>query len=126
MKIQVHLGVHKTATTFIQSQLHETRSLLVEGGIGYAGIWIVRRQFTRYFDRLAWIDAVWQRLTRPYLRRKFETMLASHRKATSFILSDENILGLISANYWTGRLYGQAGRRVAMLQDIAKGHDINY
>lgn len=126
MKIQVHLGVHKTATTFIQSQLHETRSLLAEGRIGYAGIWVVRRQFTRYFDRLAWFDSIWKWLTRPYLARKLDAILAGYARSDTFILSDENLLGLISANYWTRRLYSQAGRRVAMLEAAAKGHDINY
>jgi hypothetical protein len=126
MKIHIHLGVHKTATTFIQSQLHETRLLLQRSGIAYAGIWIVRRQFTRLFDRLAWFDPLWKWLTRPYLGRKLATILAGQPNAATFILSDENLLGLISANHWTGRLYPQAGRRVAMLEAMARDHDRHY
>ena len=126
MKIHVHLGVHKTATTFIQSQLHETRASLAGGGIGYAGIWLVRRHFTRFFDRLAWLDPLLWWLTRPYLRRKLDLILAKHAAADSFILSDENLLGLISANHWTRRLYPQARRRAAMLQAIADRHDLHY
>lgn len=127
MKIQVHLGVHKTATTFIQSQLHDNRSLLAGGRIGFAGIWAVRRQFTSLFDRLAWFDGVAAPIVRAQLQKCFGRMLNQHaRSADTFILSDENILGLISANYWTSRLYPQAGRRVAMLETIARGHELHY
>ena len=38
MKILVHLGVHKTATTFIQSQLANNRAELSGKGYGVAGI----------------------------------------------------------------------------------------
>lgn len=126
MKIHVHLGVHKTATTFIQSQLHDNRALLAGGQIGFAGIWAVRRQFTNAFDRLSWLEPIWRRVTRPRLARKLQAILANHKKAETFILSDENLLGLISANYWLGRLYPRAGLRVRMLDDLLKGHDVRY
>jgi hypothetical protein len=125
MKIHVHLGVHKTATTFIQSQLHDNRSLLAEGHTGFAGIWSVRRQFTNSFDRLSWFDPVWRKLTRPWLARRLDAVLA-HKKVRTFILSDENLLGLISANYWFGRLYPYAGGRVRILDSLLGGHDIRY
>jgi len=127
MKIHVHLGVHKTATTFIQSQLHEAQALLAAGRIGFAGIWTVRRRFTQMFDRLAWFDPVWKPFVRAYLRRHLnDILLPQERKVDTFILSDENLLGLIFVNYWTGRLYPHAGRRVRMLSDIARDHDLHY
>jgi hypothetical protein len=126
MKIHVHLGVHKTATTFIQSQLHDNRPLLTSGQIGFAGIWAIRKRFTRPFDRLSWIDAIWRPLTRPYLARKLHAILGAQKKAKTFILSDENLLGLISANDWFGRLYPNAGVRVAILDSLLKGHDVRY
>jgi hypothetical protein len=126
MKIHVHLGVHKTATTFIQSQLHDSRSLLAEGQIGFAGIWSVRKQFTNAFDRLSWFDPVWWKLTRPRLARKLNAILSHHKKAQTFILSDENLLGLIAGNYWFGRLYPAAGGRVRILDSLLAGHDVRY
>jgi hypothetical protein len=82
MKVLVHLGVHKTATTFIQSQLANNRQALAEKGFGIAGIWAVRKRFTNLFDRLAWFDPVWRSLTRPTLagmRTKIlESVLAGH------------------------------------------------
>jgi len=126
MKIHVHLGVHKTATTFLQSQLYDNRSLLAGGKIGFVGIWAIRRQFTNAFERLSWLEPVARRLTRPRLKQKLDIILASQKKASTFILSDENILGLISANYWFGRLYPRAGVRVRMLDGLLAGHDTRY
>lgn len=126
MKIHVHLGAHKTATTFIQSQLHDNRALLQAGHVGFAGIWTIRRDFTNHFDRLSWLDGLWRPLTRRYLARKLDRILEADRSASTFILSDENLLGLISANYWFGRLYPQAAIRVRMLDGLLKRHDTRY
>ncbi|MBL0370984.1 hypothetical protein JJB09_02990 [Rhizobium sp. KVB221] len=126
MKIHCHLGVHKTATTFIQSQLSENRAQLAAGGIGYAGIWTIRKHFTNAFDRLSWFDPVWRPLVRPYLRKRLDALLQQHAKGETFILSDENLLGLISANYVTRRLYPRAGARVAMLDGLLRPHDVHY
>ena len=126
MKIHVHLGVHKTATTFIQSQVHESQSLLAAGQIGFAGIWAVRRQFTNAFDRLSWFDPVAKPLIRPRLAEKLDALLAGQKKAKTFILSDENILGLISMNYWLGQIYPRAGARVRLLDSLLAEHDVRY
>jgi hypothetical protein len=126
MKVHVHLGVHKTATTFIQSQLHDNRTLLADGDVGFAGIWAIRRQFTNSFDRLSWFDPVWSKVTRPQLASKLNVVLANHGKAQTFILSDENLLGLISTNYWLGRLYPRAGSRVRILDSLLRGYGTRY
>lgn len=126
MKIHVHLGVHKTATTFIQSQLHDNRLALKKGRIGCAGIWAVRKRFTREFDRLSWFDPVWRSITRPRLKRRLDSLLAEADGAGTFILSDENIIGLIAANYWLGRLYPRAGARVSILDRLLNGHEARY
>jgi hypothetical protein len=125
-RMHVHLGVHKTATTFIQSQLHEHREVLAERGIGYARIADVRNQFTMLFDRFAWADAVGGALTRPMLARRLEQLIQAHGKGSSFILSDENLLGLIAANYRTGRLYPGARRRLMMLDALLRGRQPRY
>ncbi|WP_137158330.1 hypothetical protein [Rhizobium sp. FKL33] len=126
MRVNVHLGVHKTATTFIQAQLHDHRSLLADGSIRYAGISAVRHNFTTLFDRLAWTDALGGAASRPYLGRRLEALIRSQGRGDTFILSDENLLGLISANYWTGRLYPGAGRRLRMLDAMLKGKEARY
>jgi hypothetical protein len=126
MKVLVHLGVHKTATTFIQSQLANNRPALAEKGFGMSGIWAVRRRFTNLFDRLAWFDPVWRFLTRPALRRRLERLMAETEGANTFLLSDENLTGTIAANYFFGRLYPWAGMRTKMLAGVLAGHDAHY
>lgn len=126
MKVLVHLGVHKTATTFIQSQLANNRQALAEKGFGMAGIWAVRKRFTNTFDRLAWFDPFWRFLTRPRLRRRFDKLAGEAPHAHTFLLSDENLTGTIAANYLFGRLYPWAGMRARMLAGILAGHDTHY
>lgn len=126
MRVNVHLGVHKTATTFIQAQLHDHRSMLAEGRIRYAGISAVRRSFTSLFDVLAWTDRLGAAATRPLLARRLDALIRGQGRGDTFILSDENLLGLISANYWTGRLYPGAHRRLRMLDSLLKGSEARY
>ncbi|MGV3548467.1 hypothetical protein [Rhizobium sp.] len=126
MKVLVHLGVHKTATTFIQSQLANNRPALAEKRFGMAGIWAVRRRFTNAFDRLAWFDPFWRFLTRPALRKRFDRLLAETPGADTFLLSDENLAGTLDANYVFGRLYPWARMRTKMLEGVLKGHDTHY
>lgn len=126
MKVLVHLGVHKTATTFIQSQLANNRQALAKKGFGMAGIWAVRKRFTNLFDRLAWIDPVWRFLTRPALRRRLETILGENEGIHTFLLSDENLAGTIGANYFFGRLYPFAGMRARILAGVLAEHDVRY
>jgi hypothetical protein len=126
MKILVHLGAHKTATTFIQSQLANNRAELATKGYGVAGIWVVRRKFTNLFDRLSYFDPVWRFLTRRLLRRRLDRMIAQAGKVETFLLSDENLLGLISANYWRGYLYPWAGRRVAILKSLLGARETHF
>jgi len=126
MRINVHLGVHKTATTFIQSQLHDHRSMLADGRIRFSGISTVRQGFTRAFDAMAWFDPLWRSLTRPALTRRLDSLIRKQGRGDTFILSDENILGLISANYWTGKLYPTAGARIRILDALLPGRDVHY
>lgn len=126
MRFNVHLGVHKTATTFIQAQLHDHRSMLAEGSIRYAGISAVRKNFTTLFDALAWTGALGGAASLPFLSRKLEALIRGQGRGDTFILSDENLLGLIAANYWTGRLYPGAYRRMRILDSLLKGSETRY
>lgn len=126
MKILVHLGIHKTATTFIQSQLANNRTELAGRGYGVAGIWVVRKKFTNLFDRLSYFDPVWRFLTRPMLKRRLDRMTAASGKVGTFLLSDENLLGLISANYWRGALYPWAARRVKILRSLIEPNEAHF
>ena len=73
-----------------------------------------------------WLDPACRPLIRPRLAARLEALLAQARKAGTFILSDENLLGLISANYLFGRLYPRAGARVRLLDSLLAGHEPHY
>ena len=45
MQIHIHVGVHKTATTFIQSRLKGNLAKLNRAGIGYMPVWAFRTSF---------------------------------------------------------------------------------
>lgn len=126
MKVLVHLGVHKTATTFIQSQLANNRQALAEKGFGVSGIWAVRKRFTNLFDRLSWIDPVWRLLTRPVLRRRLDALIAESGAREAYLLSDENLAGTIAANHFFGRLYPWTAMRARQLSALLRGHDVHY
>lgn len=126
MRVNVHLGVHKTATTFVQAQLQDHRAMLADGSVRFARIATVRQAFTNLFDRLAWVDAVGGAASRPLLARRLDALIQSQGRGDTFILSDENMLGLISANYWTGKLYPGARRRLSMLGALLKGKEAHY
>lgn len=80
-EIALHLGVHKTATTYIQSRLWNTREELVRHGINYIGLDDLRSRLTSKLGDVAFgkqevFDALY-----PFLN------------CDRFIISDENILG---------------------------------
>ncbi len=126
MKIHLHLGAHKTATTYIQSQLFDNRADLATTGAGFVGLWVMRKQFTRLFETLGWFDPVWAPVTRWILRRRLRVILKPHGGKKLVILSDENLAGLIRTNYWRGGLYRGLKARMKMLRSVFSGHDVHY
>jgi hypothetical protein len=126
MKVHIHLGAHKTATTFIQAQLHDNRAALASAGYAVTGISQMRRQFTNSFDRLSWLDPVWFLATRPYLSKRLTALTGGARQGSTVVLSDENLSGLLSVNYLTGRLYPRAGARARMLDGIVGAREAHY
>ena len=80
--ISLHLGAHKTATTYIQQALEQSLDKLRASGVGYIPLAEMRPTITRSvgltgFSRL------------PAARRALDR----YRDCTTLILSDENILG---------------------------------
>ncbi len=124
MKIHLHLGAHKTATTFVQSQLFDNRAGLAASHIGIVGIWVLRKRFTRLFEALSWLDPFWAPLTRMLLRARLNSILAEHHHRSLVILSDENLAGLIAGNYRRGGLYPAIGQRMRKLKSILSDHEV--
>jgi len=119
MKIHLHLGVHKTATTAIQGLLQRNVAHLREQGIGYVPLNAMRERLTRQFmsHEPAAFDLV----------QTFAELLGdgAGQALPHLILSDENLLGTCGALAKTGQLYPQMEARLQHLRDLlGKGPEI--
>lgn len=77
-KVVLHLGVHKTATTYIQSRFYNSRDELKKKGIGYLGLKKTRENITSKLKKgMSFSEDV-------------KVFFASNNKV---LISDENILG---------------------------------
>lgn len=126
MKLHVHLGAHKTATTFIQSHLHDQRAVLAEAGIGVVPIHEIRRDFTASFEWAHRFDPFWFFLVRPFLRRRLDRLQARHPGEKLLILSEENIAGLLRLNSMRGGLYPSISARIGVFDGLLTGRDRHY
>lgn len=82
--IALHLGVHKTATTYFQAVLAENKETLCSLGIGYVELPVVRKHLTRRIKDTTWDGA------------SFFNEIGSLAGFNRLIISDENILGMTS------------------------------
>jgi hypothetical protein len=117
MRIHLHIGAHKTATTFIQQAFQQNRSALNKAGIGYMPLRVVREKFTGSYDELspsARID--------DYLGDCFEGDVPAG--ITGLILSDENFFGTTRQSIPSGILYPLAAERARALRQLLAGHEV--
>jgi hypothetical protein len=106
MLISLHLGAHKTASTYIQKSLGQSRDRLRERGVGYLPLKEVRSAITKRLSISGWMDPV---ELRPATRR----LLREHRSYDVLIISDENIIGGLKPKL--GEYYYDRRRRVRRL-----------
>lgn len=119
MRIHLHVGVHKTATTFVQGMLRGSQAALSEAGVGYLPMGQVRQWLTR---TLMTIDP-----------RDFDIEANSDRffpadvpaVVTGIVLSDENLLGDCTSFVRTGVAYEHLEQRLRRLRLLLAGHDVS-
>ncbi|MBY0330140.1 MAG: hypothetical protein K2X49_05660 [Acetobacteraceae bacterium] len=106
--VVVHLGAHKTATTYLQKRLRSASTHLDEIGVQYIPMERFRRRVTRFM--------------RDTLREPGNEGVLAERMAEfvrpsprSILLSDENILGTCSQIVKSGRLYPELTERIQLL-----------
>ncbi len=80
-KIILHLGVHKTATTHIQSRLWNNRELYAKHGVGYVGLNELRGLLTSKLSDVL------------FNAKKVRSGFSAYEQFETLIISDENILG---------------------------------
>lgn len=111
MKVILHLGVHKTATTYIQSRLLNSQNALKERGVSYIGLNELRANMTSKLGGAQWsVDDI-RRTVIP----EFECQ--------TLIISDENIVGGTDAPV-NGRFYNTAAKRVTRALKIFSDCDV--
>lgn len=124
-KVILHIGAHKTATTYLQARLAKSENPLRQMQVGYVGLQAfreaqalaggLRRAEPRY--------ALWRhRAMRRELSRLVERQISFG--ARRIVLSDENILGGLTEIFGTQDFYQRAGARVRVLADALSNWDL--
>jgi hypothetical protein len=110
-EISLHLGAHKTATTWLQTRLEAALPALRAIGVDYEPLDPFRRAFA---DKL---DVVMHQGETPERMEELRAAIAGYlsRGAERFIASDENIIGQCNPIVNSGRLYGGMKGRLEKL-----------
>jgi len=134
MKIIVHLGAHKTATTHLQNVLQKAESTLKGSGIYYWSLDDFRAKITKQID--------WNRSHSPgFFKRIFfpgecpnrnpfsmfaDTVDKISREHGKIIISDENLLGGAKAIYDTNQIYGKNANRIFFIRKLFRKYDVQF
>jgi hypothetical protein len=118
MKLHVHVGVHKTATTYLQGRLASNGPKLNSAGIGVMPLGPFRQFFTR---NLMKYPAETFRIEN-HVEKFFPGGVPA--KIHGLILSDENLIGLCNGLVSTGKAYQRADIRLSHLKRLLAGHRI--
>jgi hypothetical protein len=113
MMVHLHVGAHKTATTFLQSTLAANATGLADRGIAYMPLAATRRHLTPHLAGSGRLRLDGQ------LRRFFSA--GGFATPRGMVISDENIIGGCGSFITTGRLYAKAGPRLERLRDALPG-----
>src|SRR3569623_1136311 len=119
MKINVHVGAHKTATTYLQSILKSNLRSLNANGVGYLPLKECRQLLTgtlmKHEPRTFEIEQLWHSFF-PY----------EHPAGiTGLVISDENILGTCGEFADTGTLYPNVTARLRRLRELLAPHEVH-
>ena len=118
MKLHVHLGVHKTATTYLQGLLAKNLPRLNAAGVGAMPLSPFRAFLTRNLMNLP----AGEFRIEDELARFFSDGVPSSIRG--LILSDENLIGLCNGLIASGKPYQNSGKRLGHLRELLKGHSI--
>jgi hypothetical protein len=118
MQIHIHIGVHKTATTYMQNTLHENRGKLRAAGIGYISLWELRQMFTESFMDFVPGEFKIEQL----LPKFFDRNLPANIRG--LIISEENLIGYCGGLLLSGHPFANAHARLTHLRALLSGHDI--
>ncbi|MDD5272720.1 MAG: hypothetical protein PHU14_08390 [Methylovulum sp.] len=127
-RIHIHLGAHKTATTFIQNNLARQQPWLREQQIAYIPLATLRQHFTPSF----WALTQAQTADQAALIGQLCATLLADIHASGFdpehtrllVLSEENLLGALGSLNHKGVLYPELAKRMQLLAQVFAGCDV--
>jgi mRNA-degrading endonuclease YafQ of YafQ-DinJ toxin-antitoxin module len=127
LNVHIHLGAHKTASTFIQEQLRYNKDTLKNEGIYYVPLWVTRGQFLQKFHAIVKNEDnvdndVYTELRRQIFKEVEVTVPQS--KLHTIIISDENILGGLGLLARTGEMYTNIEKRISIVKRIFDGDNV--
>lgn len=118
LKIHLHIGAHKTATTFVQTRL-EGHKRLAALGVAVAPHARVR---TEIADRLDGSSLT--RFVGRSVASGVKGVLADYEQARLLVISDENLAGPMASLESPDGMYPALGSRLDTLLDSLDGHDV--
>lgn len=121
MKVFLHAGAHRCATTTFQEYMRQNRGLTAMQGVGYWGPQVTR---SGLFQGVLPGPQILPK-TDPAKRAKgrIKLKLAAERASgfSQLVISDENILGSMRQNLHQGTLYADAGERLSRFASAFDG-----
>lgn len=120
MKIHLHSGAHKTATTHLQGILMANQDTLMANNIKLSAPRDVRQEWLPKFVKYCNNPA---NRTNPDLFKDIASMAPD---SGLWILTEENIVGAPNDFVTKPGIYPAAGTRVACIAEIFKGADITF
>jgi hypothetical protein len=121
-RVNLHLGAHKTATTFIQKVLRASKSNLAGHGIKYVPMQNVRKNVTHRM-RAHYNRGVSRTVTIAAVRKYFESRFPE--ECTTLVVSEENFVGNCKQLYTKSDLYPDAADRLQIVADALQGYEVN-
>jgi hypothetical protein len=109
--IGLHLGVHKTATTYIQSRFYNSRELLSDNSISYIPLGEVRNLLTSKINQEEFSERDILEAIRPYV------------SGERLLISDENIIGGTNKPK-NNKIYPNARSRVEKLLNALPDYEV--
>lgn len=116
--IHLHLGAHKTATTYIQAELSRNAEALAQHGAAYVPMRVFRAWRRSLLRRGASLSGSPQ--------AKFDRRLRDWDPAQSetCIISDENMIGTCGDIVSSGKLYPKLHAKLGAIAAMMSGHQV--
>jgi hypothetical protein len=131
MRVAVHFGAHKTATTLLQNFLLASKGELRRQGLGYIPLHVSRKALFPAIGKLAaGHQGAGIGLTEERVRRQLLTAVRPNAQDVPplqrLLISDENLSGPLSALWKGENLYADGPRRLLALKRIFPDSEFDY